>query len=65
MVIRGSIEVKFVTRADGFITKVAYFIIFDTFKNHFESKSSRKSLLSSISSFLGSDEIRAAVPGIF
>ena len=60
-VIRESIEVKFVTRADCFITKVAYLIIFVTFKNHFESKLSRKSLLSSISSFLGSDEICAAV----
>ena len=35
---------------------------FGIFKNHFESTLSRKSLLSSISSFLGSDvEIRADV----
>ena len=61
-VTRVSIEVKVVTRADFFITKVAYLVIFHffgTFKNHFESRLSWKSLLSSISSFLGSDVNRA------
>ena len=56
----GTLGVKVVTWIIKEAYLISFFLIFDTFKNHFESRLSRKSLLSSISSFLGSDvEIRA------